>query len=148
MMKKLGIAGMVIGACLASPAMALEHEVVIDHAGGPIAADYEGAVTVETKQIGSAGVAGRPNTLRCTWTASLNVERTANVGDRLQTRRLLTRDDVASGSRPGWCETQAKAIDRLVESQRDTFRTVMLAMVEQDRTALLAEADGAKNREG
>ena len=149
-MKKLSLTGLVISASLASPALALEHEVVIDHADGPIAADYQGAVTVVTRQIGTAGVAGRPSTLRCNWTASLNVERTATVGEVLQTRRSLSRDDVASGSKPGWCETRAKAIDQLVDSRRETFRTAMLALVEQDRTALLAEADGAgaKKREG
>lgn len=149
-MKKLSLTGLVISAFLVSPAMALEHEVVIDHADGPIAADYQGAVTVTTRQVGTAGVAGRPSTLRCDWTASLNVERTAKVGETLQTRRSLSRDDVASGSKPGWCETRAKSIDRLVDARRDAFRTAMLALVEQDRTALLAEADGAdaKNREG
>ena len=149
-MKKLCFAGLVVGACLASPAVALEHEVVIDHAGGPIAADYQGKVAIETKQVGTAGVAGRPSTLRCNWTASLNVERTAKVGETLQTRRLLTRDDVARGSKPGWCETNAKAIGRLVDARREAFRAAMLALVEQDRTALLVEADGvrANNREG
>jgi hypothetical protein len=150
MMKKLSFAGLVLGVCVASPALALEHEVVIEHAAGTIAADYQGAVTIETKQVGTAGVAGRPNTLRCNWTASLNLERTAKVGETLQTRRSLTRDDVASGSRPGWCETNAKAIDRLVDSRRETFRTAMLAMVEQDRAAILADAESARtgNREG
>lgn len=149
MMKKLSIA-VLLGACIASPAMALEHEVVIEHAAGTIAADYAGTVTVETRQVGSAGVAGRPSTLRCIWTASLSVERTAKVGDTLNSRRSMTGDDVASGSRPGWCQTQANAIDRLVDSRRETFRMAMLELVEQDRSAILAEADSlrATNREG
>ena len=137
-------------AALASPAMALEHEVVIDHAGGPIAADYQGSVTVETRQVGTPGVGGRVSTLACKWTASLNVERMAKVGDTVRSRRTMTRSDVAEGSRPGWCETNAKAIDRIVEARRETFRTAMLAMVEQDRSTILAEADSARNanREG
>ena len=143
-MKKFVLAG-VLGAALASPAVALEHEVVIDHDGGPIAADYKGSVTIETTQVGTAGVAGRPSTLRCNWTASLNVERVAQVGESLRSHRTLTSEDVASGSRPGWCETHAKAIDRLVDSRSDTFRTAMLALVEQDRGAILAEAESAQN---
>jgi hypothetical protein len=148
-MKKLSIA-VLLGACAASPAMALEHEVVIEHAAGTIAADYAGTVTVETRQVGSAGVAGRPNSLRCVWTASLSVERIAKVGENLSSRRSMTGDDVASGSRPGWCLAQANAIDRLVDSRRETFRTAMLELVEQDRSAILAEADSlrAGNREG
>lgn len=142
-MKKLAFAGVMAAAVLASPALALEHEVVIDHAAGPIAADYKGAVSIETTQVGTAGVAGRPSTLACRWTASLTVERVARVGEGLQSRRSLSSDDVASGSRPGWCETSAKAIDKLVDSRSDSIRTAMLALVEQDRATILAEADRA-----
>ena len=130
---------------LASPALALEHEVVIDHAVGPIAAAYRGTVKIETTQVGTAGVAGRPSTLRCNWTATLNVERVAKVGEALRSQRSLSQEDVISGSRPGWCETHAKAIDRMVDSRSDSFRTAMLALVEQDRSAILAEAESAQN---
>lgn len=149
-MKKYVLMGMAFGACLASPALALEHEVVIDHVSGPIAADYRGSVTVETRQVGAAGAAGRPSTLRCEWTASLNVERVAKVGESLRSQRSMSRDDVAKGSKPGWCETNTKAIDKLVEARKESFRTAMLALVEQDRSAILAEADSARsgNREG
>lgn len=149
-MKKLAFAGMVIGACLASPVLALEHEVVIERTAGTIAADYEGAVQVETRQVGAAGVAGRPNTLRCEWTASLSVERTAKVGESFQARRSMGRENVARGSKPGWCETHAKAIDALVEARKDTFRTAMHELVEADRTAIIAEADSVRTagREG
>lgn len=142
-MKKFVLAGL-LGAAIAAPAAALEHEVVIDHASGPIAADYKGSVTIETNQVGTAGVAGRPSTLRCNWTATLNVERIAQVGETLRSQRTLTSEDVASGSRPGWCETSAKAIDRLVDSRNEKFRTAMLALVEQDRSTILAEAESAK----
>lgn len=149
-MKKFALTGLALGLCLASPALALEHEVMIDHAAGPIAADYQGSVTIETRQVGTAGVAGRPSTLRCEWTANLNVDRTAKVGAVLQSRRSMSRDSVASGSRPGWCGANSKAIERLVDSRRETFRKAMLAMVAQDRTAILAEAEsvGTGNREG
>ncbi len=145
-MKKFVLAGLALSACLGTPALALEHEVTIEHAAGPIAADYKGSVTVETTQVGTAGVAGRPSTLACRWTATLNVERVATVGESLQSRRTLTSDSVASGSRPGWCNTNAEAIDRLVDSRRATFRETMLAMIEQDRGVILAEAESAATR--
>ena len=68
----------------------------------------------------------------------------------MQSRRSMTRDDVATGSSPGWCSTQEKSIDRLVEARRDTFREAMLALVAEDRGAILAEADSARaaDREG
>ena len=141
-MKKLVFAGL-IAAALTSPAVALEHEVIIDHASGPIAADYKGSVKIETKQVGVAGVAGRPSTLRCHWTASLNVERVAKVGEVMQSRRSLTRDDVASGSRSGWCIRHTEAFDRIVETHRETFRKTMLAVIDQDRPVIVAEAERA-----
>jgi len=140
MMKKLSLLGLAAGVCLASPAMALEHKVVIEHPEGPIAADYAGAVNVETRQIGSVAAPGRQSTLRCEWTASLSVERTANVGETLKTRRQMQQDDVATGSAPGWCRNNAKAIDQLVDARKETFRSAMLELVEQDRSVLMAEA--------
>jgi hypothetical protein len=149
-MKKFVLAGLAFGAGLASPALALEHEVVIDHASGPIAADYKGTVTIETTQVGTAGVAGRPSTLACEWSATLNVERVARVGEGLQSRRTLEQEDVATGSRPGWCRTNAEAIERMVDVRSDRFQTAMLALVDQDRSAIMAEAESARsgNREG
>lgn len=145
-MTRLACAGLVLAACLAAPAAALEHEVVIDHASGPIAADYNGTVTVETRQTGTAGVAGRPSTLRCLWSASLSVERTAEVGGTLRSRRTLAQDDVLTGTRAGWCETHVAAIDRLVADRADRLRAAMLALVEQDRATLLAEVEASATR--
>ncbi len=145
-MKLKVVAGFALGLAAASPALALEHEVVIDHAAGPIAADYRGSVSIETRQVGTAGVAGRPSTLACQWTASLNVERVAKVGAALQSRRTLSSEDIASGSKPGWCETNAKAIDKMVDARSESFRAAMLALVEQDRGAILAEAESALPR--
>lgn len=145
-MKYRVFAGAALAACLAAPVTALEHEVVIDHASGPIAADYRGSVTVETTQVGAAGVAGRPSTLRCNWTASLDVERVAKVGDSLRSRRTLSQDGVASGSKPGWCEANEKAIDKLVAARAETIRSAMLALVEADRAEILAEAETAAGR--
>ncbi len=147
-MKKLAFAGAMAAGILASPALALEHEVVIDHAAGPIAADYKGAVSIETTQVGAAGVAGRPSTLACQWTASLTLERVARVGEALQSRRSLRSEDVASGSRPGWCETNEKAIAKLVDTRSDSFRSAMLALVDSDRAVILAEAESANKSRG
>lgn len=140
-MNKGVLIGSALAVLVASPALALEHEVVIDHVSGPIAADYQGSVTIETTQVGAAGVAGRPSTLRCNWTATLNVERVAKVGETLQSRRTLSSEDVASGSKPGWCESNEKAIDRLVSTRSESMRSAMLALVEQDRATILAEAE-------
>ena len=73
-MIKRAFVGAALAVSIASPALALEHEVVIDHAAGPIAADYRGSVKIETRQIGTAAVGGSPSTLRWrpgTWRAAL-----------------------------------------------------------------------------
>lgn len=145
-MKYRVLAGLALGLGLVSPALALEHEVVIDHVSGPIAADYKGSVIIETKQVGTAGVAGRPSTLRCNWTARLNVERVAKVGETLRSRRSLSQDDVVSGWRPGWCETHDRAIDKLVDRRSDAIRSALLALVEEDRATILAEAESTAGR--
>lgn len=147
-MKKRAFAGLLTGVFLASPALALEHDVVIEHAAGTIAAGYDGSVHIETRQVGAVGPGGRPSSLSCEWTASLSVERMAKVGTTLQTRRSMTRENVARGRKPGWCDTHAKAIEALVDTRRETFRTAMLELVEQDRSVLLAEADSARSSEG
>lgn len=135
------LAGAALAIGLSAPELALEHEVVIAHEAGPIAADYKGSVIVDTTQVGTPSVAGRPSSLACKWTAALNVERVAKVGDSMQSRRTLSSEPVASGSRPGWCAANTKAIDKLVEARKDSLRAAMLAMVEQDRSAILAEAE-------
>lgn len=145
-MKKFVFTGLALGLAAASPALALQHEVVIDHAAGPIAADYRGSVTIETRQVGTAGAAGRPSTLSCQWTATLNVERVAKVGNVLNSRRTLTSDDVATGSKPGWCPSNPDALDKLVDARSDKVQGALLALVDKDRAALLAEADTATTR--
>lgn len=120
--------------------------MVIDRAAGPISADYRGAVTIETKQVGTAGVAGRPSTLRCQWTASLNVQRVAKVGAALSSRRTLTSEDVTSGFKLGWCPVNPAALAKLVNARGARFQAAMLALVAQDRAALLAEADTLTTR--
>jgi hypothetical protein len=149
-MKTLAFAA--IGASLAfgTSAQAMEHKVVIEHPVGPIAADYSGATRVEMQQLGSAGAAGRPSSLRCQWTVSLEVQRSAQVGASLQAKRSMSRNDVLKGTAPGWCSERGSGIDRMVEARRDDLRSAMMAMVAQDRDVILVEADGAhaKLREG
>lgn len=141
-MKQHVLAGAMLAGLVSSPLFALEHEVVIDHDGGMIAADYRGTITIRTTQTGAVGAAGRPSTLACRWTASLTVERAAKMAQALTSHRTLTSENVVGGVRPGWCQTQSKAIAHLIDARRDSVRRTMMAMVDQDRAALLAEADG------
>lgn len=146
-MKRFAFAGLMLGALIAAPAQALEHKVTIEHPdAGPIAADYRGSANIVETQIGSAGPGGRASTLRCQWSVSLTVERTALAGSGMQASRSMTQDNALKGSAPGWCSSNSKGIQRIVDAKRDSLRQTMMAMVEQDRAVILAEADSAKKR--
>lgn len=126
---------------LGAPAQAMEHKTVIDHPVGPIAADYSGTSHVAMRQVGSVGVGGRQDTLRCRWTVSLKVERQARLGGGQEARRTLARTDVAQGSLPGWCPQREAAAERIAARHRDDLHAALMALVEQDRALILAEAE-------
>ncbi|MFY8194937.1 hypothetical protein [Novosphingobium sp. B1] len=143
-MKIFAFAGLAVGLAFSVPAAAIEHSTIIEHPAGPITADYTGATRVEMKQVGTAGGAGRTSSLKCQWSISLSVERSAQVGASLQARRSMVRDEVLTGSSPGWCSERGNGIDKIVEARRDTLRSAMMAMVAQDRDVILVEAEGAR----
>ena len=146
-MKRFAFAGLMLGALIAAPAQALEHQATIEHPDvGPIAADYRGAAKIVETQIGSAGPGGRTSTLRCKWTVSLTVERTAVAGSGMQASRSMMQENALKGSAPGWCSSSSKGIQRIVDAKRESLRQTMMAMVAQDRAVILAEADSAKSR--
>lgn len=139
--------GLLLGALMAVPAQALEHKTTIEHPeAGPISADYRGSTVIVEKQVGSAGPGGRQSTLRCQWSVSLTVERTAVAEAGLQATRSMTQDNALKGSAPGWCSSSSKSIQRMVEARRDNLREKMMAMVAQDRAVILAETSDAKKR--
>jgi hypothetical protein len=149
-MKTFALAVIAAGLAFGSQAQAMEHKVVIEHPVGPIAADYTGVTRVEMQQIGTAGVGGRPSSLRCQWSVSLTVERHAQVGASLQAKRSMLRDDVVKGTSPGWCSERGSGIGQIVDARREELRNAMMAMVAQDRDVILVEADSAhaKQRAG
>lgn len=149
-MKSMTLAALALGVAVAVPAQALEHRTVIEHPEGPIAADYRGATRIELRQIGNAGAPGRSGSLRCDWTVSLSVERNASAGTGLKATRSMTREGVLKGSAPGWCSSSERAAETAIAAKRDALHDAMMAMVAQDRSVILVEADGAraKAREG
>ena len=126
---------------VSGPAQAMEHRSAIDHPHGPIAADYAGTPHVSMRQVGSAGVGGRQDTLRCRWTISLTVEWHALLGSGHVARRTLPRGDVIGGTTPGWCPPGEHFAERIAARHRHALHAALMAMVEQDRALILAEAD-------
>jgi hypothetical protein len=58
----------------------------------------------------------------------------------------MKQDNALKGSAPGWCSSNSKDIQRIVDAKRDSLRQTMMAIVAQDRAEIIAEADSAKNR--
>lgn len=146
-MTRFALAGLALGAVMAVPAQALEHQTTINHpAAGQISADYRGSMQVVSTQLGASGPGGRANSLRCAWTVSLSVERRALAGSAMQATRTMRRDGALKGALPGWCSSNSKGIERIVAAQREAVRDVMMAMVAQDRDVILAEAEAAQKR--
>ena len=131
--------GLMLSAAHGMPAAV--HTVSIQHASGPVEAEYRGEVDVQHRQIGSPAPGGRPSTLRCAWTAHLAVDRIATSTSNAMASRNFTRNDIASGSRPGWCRTNRAVIARDVAARiGDVERHVALA-AQDDTPALQAELD-------
>ena len=117
------------------------HSLSVPHASGEAAAEYRGEIAVAHRQIGAAAPAGRPSSLRCVWTASMAVDRTATTpAGALATRRFV-QDDVARGSRTGWCAANRAAIARDVAAQVGDGSRHLARAAAADRGMLLTELD-------
>lgn len=140
-MKTCALAAAAAALAMCAPAQAAEYKTTIDHAGGPIAADYAGKSRVAMEQVGGVGAAGRPSSLSCRWTVSLAVERHARLGSGHLARRSLVRSDVAKGATPGWCPDREHGAERIAARHGKDIHAALMALVEQDRALILAEAD-------
>lgn len=132
---------MALAAAPAAPAQPAAHSVSVAHPAGAAAAEYRGEVDVRHRQVGSAGPGGRPSTLRCTWTASMEVNRTATTAAGTLAARSFVQDNVASGSRPGWCSANRAAIARDVASRLGDASRHLASAAAADRGVLLADLD-------
>ena len=136
------LGGLAAGLAIAAgPAGATEHRVRVEHRGGAVDAVYRADVAIDHRQVGAVGPGGRPSTLRCVWSAGVTVEREARHGSGRVMTRAIRRDDVAQGSRHGWCDGQRDAIAKDVAARTDRVRDAMLAAAEEDRSVLRAELD-------
>ncbi len=131
---------LVLGLLLAAPASEIAHSMRIDHATGPVHAEYRMRVDVRHEQLGVAGPGGRASTLRCRWQADLVVDRQARHAAGTL-RRDLRQEGVAAGSRPGWCTTNRAGIARDVARATQDMRGAVAALAGQDAEMLRAELD-------
>lgn len=134
MMTLLLVAGLLLGGIEA-------HRVQIDHRGDAVEAVYRGDIAVEHRQVGAATGPGRANTLRCHWSATINVQREARHPAGHILSRSIAGEAPVGGSRPGWCEGQRAAIADEVARRADRLRDHMIDVAARDREILVAELE-------
>jgi hypothetical protein len=61
---------------LATGTIPLTHDVPVEGSPTPLTLRYEADVAIEHRQVGTVAPGGRPDTLRCHWTAGGDVRRT------------------------------------------------------------------------
>lgn len=124
----------------AAPIIEATRTMNLRHEGALVEVRYDAAVDLKLKQVGSSAPT-RLGVVRCDWTADIKVLRSIGGSD-LPGRELATGEPM-HGSRPGSCMTTRKAITAIVAAQRDNVEKQLAAVVDRDRTQLLAELAAA-----
>jgi hypothetical protein len=137
----LVLVGVMLGFATASASTTVEHTTRIDHHSGSVDVRYRGDIQIEQKQIGTVAPGGRPSTLRCAWKANMAVTRNANSAAGMMMSRQFVRENIASGSRVGWCRTNKTAIAKEVAARTPNLDRHMNEVAQEDRSVLLAELD-------
>jgi len=135
-------AGLKVGLLAAATSLApIDYSVQVDHQSGPISAVYRSTVAVRHNQVGAVAPGGKPSTLRCRWSVNLIVDRQARAASGTMMTRNMVREGVVSGSRPGWCDTQRKAIAQDVATQLKNLDRHVVVLAQEDQDVLRAELD-------
>lgn len=127
---------------MAMAATAATHSVQIDHRGSSIQAVYSAQTRLSTRTVG-AGAPNRMDDRRCLWTATISVERRLTHSPALA--RTLSTDRQISGTQPGACVGNRKAIEGELARRDELIRDHLTAVAQQDHAPLLAELDAARN---
>lgn len=130
----------------AAAGAAHSHSVTLDHAGAPVALRYQATTSIAHRQIGAAGVPGRPSSQRCLWTATVAVDRSAERGGVTvpALSRRVSAAERLEGSRPGSCTQARKAVAREVADRAAPIRDHLIEVAERDRAAVLAELESVE----
>lgn len=135
-------AGLKAGLLAAGMSVApVDHSVQVRHHSGPVSAVYRSKIAVRHTQVGAVAPGGKPATLRCRWSVNLIVDRQARAASGTVVARNMVREGVLSGSRPGWCDTQRKAIARDVATQLKNLDRHVAVVAQEDHDVLRAELD-------
>lgn len=120
------------------------HRTTIEHRGVPVGVTYRATMQLKTRPIGMSPPT-RPSTARCTWVATVVVERQMLRDGQPAPglSRVVSSDLELKGNRPGGCTGAGKAIARDIAARDEQVRAHVLAVAERDRSILLAELEAA-----
>ena len=138
----MAIFTLLVAAALAQAApVGWTHTVPIAHGEGRATATYRAVPDISTRQIGMAA-GTRPNSLRCTWTAAIAVERAlAHPGTGAISVRQLAAPKTFKGSRPGDCIANRQNIENDIAARSDAINAHLVRVAETDQRDLRAEID-------
>jgi hypothetical protein len=128
-------------AAATSGAAPASHTLSVQHSSGAVQAEYRGDIKIQQKQVGAVAPPGRPSSLRCVWSASMEVNRTATGAGGVLASRSFVESNVANGSRAGWCNASRDAIQQDVAKQVGDPAPFLAKAAEADRPALMADLD-------
>lgn len=121
----------------------VSHSLPIEHNGNNFTATYMARPVISMREIGlSPG--SRAGSLRCTWTADVNVKRTiaapagSNGAPAVRTLAPVKR---ISGSVPGGCSGSRDRVDREIAARAPAITRHVELVADQDRRALLGELE-------
>jgi len=126
-------------ALLAASGPGLTHSVTVDHASGPVRADYNATLKVVRNEVGiSPGT--RQGHTRCHWEAFAHISRT--VAQRTGPERDFAPVPIARGFRPGGCIETRTGIAADVERHHHKVGRVLVETAARDEATLLAALNG------
>ncbi|MGK2909521.1 MAG: hypothetical protein ACSLE1_06950 [Sphingobium sp.] len=134
-------AGLILATAGAALGMTVDHQSQVDHQTGPVAVKYRGDVVITHKQVGAVVPGGRASSLRCDWTATIKVARHAMAASGTKLVRSIDSEPVSSGTRPGWCVANHRAIQNEVASKSGDMQRHLVMLAQEDEQMLRAELD-------
>lgn len=116
----------------------LDHRTEVQHQGAAVELVYRGRAMIRSKQVGAAS-STRVSAVRCAWRVHVAVDRTMGGSTR-----TVATDEILSGSRPGDCLANRRAIGEDVAARGEAVRAHVAAVAGRDRPQALAELEAAR----
>lgn len=137
------LGGVVTASMPATARPALTHDTVIAHGSGALHTVWTGAPRVTSRQIGSPGTGGKPQSLRCLWRVDLDIVRHARSANGISLQASARAERAFELSRPGWCGRESAAFAGQFAARDRALQSALHEHAAIDTRAVLAQADAS-----